>query len=98
MTTAVSDVRCRDAEVWQHYIEGLWLSGLRLEESTIFSWDVDSPICVDLSGRRVSGRCPRLRIYMEADKGGGDRLLPMTPDFAQYLMATPEGERGGRRG
>ncbi|MCE9546601.1 MAG: hypothetical protein K8T25_13925 [Planctomycetia bacterium] len=48
------------------------------------------PIMVDLSGRR-----PRLRIYAEADKGGQDRLLPMTPDFAEFLLKTPRVDRQG---
>lgn len=91
MTAAVPKVRRLDSSVWTNYIEGLWLSGLRLEESTIFSWDDDSPILADLSGRR-----PRLRIYLEADKGNEDRLLPMTPDFAEFLMAMPKSERKGR--
>lgn len=91
MTTAVPKIRPQDARVWQHYLEGLWLSGLRLEESTIFSWEIDSPICADLTGRH-----PRLRIYAEAEKGHEDRLLPMTPDFAEFLMATPEENRTGR--
>ena len=90
MLAAVPLIRPRDAATWQHYLEGLWLSGLRLEESLIFSWDADTPIVVDLSGRR-----PRLRIYAEADKGGQDRLLPMMPDFAEFLLKTPSVDRQG---
>ena len=37
----------------------------------------------------------RLRIYAEAEKGRRNRLLPMTPDFAAFLLATPESERHG---
>ena len=47
-------------------------------------------ITVDLSGRR-----PRLRIYAEAEKGHQDRLLPMTPDFAKFLLQTPKVARTG---
>jgi integrase len=90
MIAAVPAVRSQDAKVWVHYLMGLWLSGLRLEESTVLSWDEDAPISVDLSGRR-----PRLRIYAEAEKGHQDRLLPMTPDFAEFLQKTPKTKRHG---
>jgi integrase len=69
----------------------MWLSGLRLEESLVLSWDDDSLISLDLSGKR-----PRLRIYAEAEKGHRNRLLPMTPDFAEFLLAMPESERQGK--
>jgi integrase len=91
MSAAATIARPRDWQYWQHYLEGLWLSGLRLEESTVLSWGEDAEISVDFSGRR-----PRLRIYAEADKGQRDRLLPMTPDFAQFLLKTPIVERTGR--
>jgi len=51
----------------------------------------DAAICVDLSGKR-----PRLRIYAEAEKGHQDRLLPMTPDFAEFLLRTHPEQRQGR--
>ncbi len=37
MIATVPKVRSRDTDAWTHYLEGLWLSGLRLEESTIVS-------------------------------------------------------------
>ncbi len=83
-------VRPKDHAAWKRYLTGLWLSGLRLEESTVLSWDDDATIAVDLSGRH-----PRLRIYAEAEKGHQDRLLPVTPDFAEFLLATPTQERLG---
>ncbi len=82
--------RPHDSAVWVHYLEGLWLSGLRLEESLAVSWDPDASFFVDLSGRR-----PNFRIYGEAHKSGRDMLLPMTPDFAEFLQATPEDQRHG---
>ena len=90
MLRTVPDVRPHDALAWQHYLRALWLSGLRLEESLVLSWDEDAPISVDLSGRH-----PRLRIYSEAEKGHRDRLLPMTADFAAYLLATPDRDHHG---
>ncbi len=91
MVKAVPKVRPRDAKHWKRYLEGLWLSGLRLEESLILSWDEDAQISIDLTGKR-----PRLRIFAEAEKGNRDRLLPITPDFAEFLLTTPEADRQGR--
>jgi len=78
-------------ESWRHYLRGLWLSGLRLQESTNLYWDRQDRLCIDLSGRR-----PRLMIPGEFEKGGQDRRLPVTPDFAELLLATPPEERHGR--
>jgi integrase len=79
-------------ESWKHYLRGLWWSGLRLSESLVLLWDAEpGAIVVDFTGRR-----PMLRIPGEAEKGGKDRLLPMAPEFANFLAATPEAERHGR--
>jgi integrase len=91
MLKAVVKVRPNDKRTWRRYLRGLWLSGLRLEESLILSWDEDLPFSVDLTGRH-----PRFRIYAEAEKGRRDRLLPMTPDFSKFLLRTPEAQRHGR--
>ena len=48
----VPKVRPRDTAAWRHYLEGLWLSGLRLAESLVMSWEEDASISIDLSGRR----------------------------------------------
>jgi integrase len=80
-------------ESWKHYLLGLWLSGLRLSESLTLEWSGDKPgaIVVDFSHKR-----PMLRIPAEAEKGNKDRLLPMAPEFAEFLAATPEAKRRGR--
>ncbi|MBN2577647.1 MAG: tyrosine-type recombinase/integrase [Pirellulales bacterium] len=92
MMAAVPKVRPVDPEAWERFLRGLWLSGLRLNESLRLSWDFDAPFAVDLSGRR-----PVFRIKGEAQKSGQDQLLPMAPDFAQWLLETfPEAERAGR--
>ena len=88
---AVGDVRSDDIEIWRLYLRGLWLSGLRLTESVILSWDVESPFSIDLGGRR-----PRFRIEAGADKGNQDRFLPMTPDFAELILSTPRKDRDGK--
>lgn len=43
----------------------------------------------------LSGEHPMLQIPGELEKGNQDRLLPMAPEFAEFLLATPEAERTG---
>jgi len=78
------------APSWQHLLRGLWLSGLRRAEALDLSWDDPRHIMVRLSGRR-----PMLVILGECQKSGKDQLLPITPDFAAFLEATPEADRTG---
>ncbi len=78
------------APSWRHYLRGLYCSGLRLAESLELCWDVENKLCIDLSGKR-----PMLRIPAALEKGNTDRLLPMAPEFAEFLAATPEADRKG---
>jgi integrase len=78
-------------ESWRHYLTGLWLSGLRLAESLQLYWDRPDRLCIELGSRR-----PMLRIPAECEKGNRDRLLPITPDFAEWLLTTLEADRHGR--
>lgn len=78
------------APSWRHLLRGLWLSGLRLGEALNLSWDEPHKLHVVLNGRR-----PMLRIHAGLEKGNKDRLLPVTPDFAELLLATPQSERIG---
>lgn len=89
MLDAVPKVRPNDAELWQEYLEGLWLSGLRLSESLVLGWDPSARIQVNLNGK-----FPRMRIFSEAEKGNQDRLLPITPDFADFLNKVPDTGNG----
>jgi integrase len=91
LSDAVEKVRPGDAEDWRRFLKALWLSGLRLGEACQLSWDTDAPFSIDLSGRR-----PRFRIEGYSQKSGNDELLLMTPDFAEFLLATPESDRHGR--
>ena len=79
-----------DPDGWERYLRGLWLSGLRLGESLELSWDADAAFTVDLAGRH-----PMFRIYAEGQKSHRDQTLPMTPDFAEFLLATPPADRHG---
>ena len=78
------------APSWQHYLTGLWWSGLRLGKSLNLWWDRDDKLGVDLDGRR-----PMFRILTELEKGNQDRDLPMAPEFAEFLHAVPEVSRTG---
>ena len=92
MLAACDKVRPDDADAWKGYITGLWLSGLRLEEFSLLSWEPDSPFYIDLTGRR-----PVFIIRAEAQKSRRDEILPMMPDFAEWLESTfPERERAGK--
>ena len=75
---------------WRYYLRGLWLSGLRLEESLILYWDRPDRLHVDLTGRR-----PMMIIPRELEKGGQDRRLPILPDFFAFLLETPQVLRHG---
>ena len=79
------------APSWQHYLRGLWWSGLRLAESLELYWDQDNKLCVDLSGKNAM-----LRIPAALEKGNEDRLLPMAPEFVEFLLEIPQSERVGR--
>lgn len=83
-------IAAADVDAWKFFLRGLWWSGLRLEESLNLHWSTDTGLSVDLSGRR-----PMLRIPGEYEKGNQDRLLPMAPEFAEFLLAVPQADRTG---
>lgn len=72
---------------WEFYLRGMWLSGLRLEESLDFWWDREDKLHL------FNGM---LRIHGEDEKGNLDRLLPLTPDFVELLESVPKAQRTGR--
>ena len=78
------------AESWDHLLRGLWWSGLRLEESLNLTWDLPDTIRIDLTGRYVM-----LRIGAGNEKGHRDRLYPVSPEFADMVLAVPESDRAG---
>jgi integrase len=79
------------APSWRFFLRGLWLSGLRLDESLELWWDRDDRLSLDFSGR-----FPMLQITAESEKGHQDRLLPITPDFAEFIDAIPDDQRMDR--
>lgn len=86
----VPKVRKRQPKRWRRLLRGLWLSGLRLSEALCLSWDPNAPISVSLDGKY-----PALRICAEAEKAHRDRLLPIAPEFAEFLLAVPSERRHG---
>jgi integrase len=90
MLDTVPKVRKLEPAKWQRLLRGLWLSGLRLGEALQLSWDGDADITV-----RLDGKYPRLRLLAEGHKAHRDQLLPITPDFAEFLLSTPVAERHG---
>lgn len=75
---------------WRYYLTGLYLSGLRLEESLRFTWDDPREIHV------LSLNLNRPRIQMPYQKSGRDDGLPLATDFAFFLSETPHEKRKGR--
>ena len=69
------------ADSWQCYLQGMWWSGLRLTESLELYWDDDGKLCVAFIEKE-----PLLRIPAELEKGNKDRLQPIAPEFADFLM------------
>ncbi len=92
MLAEVADVCGQPAETsWQHLLNGLWLSGLRIGEAVELYWDrVDKLHIYGLDRRR-----PKMRIIDELEKGHQDRLLAITPDFVNFLRSTPDIHRHG---
>jgi integrase len=76
------------ARSWRHLLRGLWYSGLRLNEAFHLTWDDPNQLSIDLAGQH-----PFLTIPIEHDKGHRERRMPLTPDFARFLLRTPEAER-----
>jgi len=75
---------------WKRLLRGLWTSGLRLGEAMTLHWSRHDRLGVDLEARY-----PMLRIPAALEKGNRERILPMAPEFAEFLLATPEAERHG---
>ncbi len=91
LAAVVSVVGEAKAADWCHYLLGLWLSGLRLEESLDLWWDRPDKIVPVFP---KDGQ-PLFQVHGELEKGHTDRLLPMAPEFALMLRQVPESERTG---
>jgi integrase len=90
LIAAVKEVRPDDHVVYEHFIRGLRLSGLRIDEAEKLDWE-RGPVKLDLDG----GRHPRILLGVEGHKGRRNEILPVTPDFAEFIATTPILERKG---
>jgi len=90
LTTVAAIVGEERASSWRHLIEGLWWSGLRLGEALELSWDRDDKLRPVLTHER-----PLLHIPAELEKGHKDRLIPLAPEFAEFLQKTHATLRAG---
>ncbi len=90
MAAAVAKARPQDAPQWARFIEGLWLSGLRLSEALSLTWDQDGLFCVHLGEKR-----PVFLIRADGQKSGKAETCPIAPDFGAWLLSVPEVERMG---
>ncbi len=75
---------------YERMARGLWLTGLRLEESMELSWDTSHGFHVIVTKDRM-----QLRIPDWAEKGHEDRVFPLPPDAVEFLAAVPDAERVG---
>lgn len=91
MLSKVPKVKQTDSDQVVRLLHGLWLSGLRISEAIRLSWDCDTPISVDLSGKH-----PAIRFKRGSQKSKRGEVAPMTPDFGKFLLKIPESERTGR--
>lgn len=84
MQAAVHQVFPKTVQPWQEYLEALYLSGLRLEESLILSWSPKSNFAIVRSAGRLY-----YRIFAAGQKSRTDQLLPIAPEFAAWLESHP---------
>ncbi len=92
LLTRTPERRRAEIRTWRRFIIGLWLSGLRLNEAIQLTWDdLDSPISIITSEKH-----PLLNINHDGQKSKEAQLLPLTPDFAHWILRkTPEAQRVG---
>lgn len=73
-----------DSEPLRRLIEGLWLSGLRISEACKLSWNRREPFSIDATGQDYT-----IKIAKGADKSKKERVLPLAPDFQDWLRLHP---------
>lgn len=78
-------------EPWRFYRRGMWSSGVRLSASMELHWYDTTKLCVvDLDKAH-----PMLHKLVELEKRNEDRILPMAPEFAEFLRAVPASQQVG---
>lgn len=91
MLAAVDEVIPAYAAEWKHYLNGLWLSGLRRSESIRLSWTAGDGFEI-----LQSDLFWKFRIRPNNQKNRKGQICVMTPDFVEWLQkSTPNDERKG---
>lgn len=91
MLAAVDEVIPEYADSWKHYLNGLWMSGLRRSESMRLSWDANEGFAI-----YQTDVFWKFRIRASHQKNRKGQLCVMTPDFAEWLQqVTPVASRTG---
>ena len=91
LTKTASVVGSEAASSWQRFLNGLWLSGLRISEAVGLSWDPDAKVSVCMDNK-----APCFRFRVGGQKSGRCEMVPMAPDFSELLLAIPDHSRHGR--
>lgn len=77
---------------WKRLLEGLWLTGLRLQEALDLDWtDRNCIRPINLEGSH-----PLLSFPAHMQKNGKDQLVPLTPEAVKFLRKTPNIKREGK--
>lgn len=79
------------ADSWEQFLRGLWLSGLRLSEALSLTWDNEDDLRVEVA----SDGYTMLAIPAERQKSHRDELLPIAPEFRDFLADVPFEDRSG---
>ena len=85
-------VGAKHSDTWEWNCEALWRSGFRLGETFSFYWE---PTYGAHWVQGLDTDRPQIVISAESEKGRMDRVIPVTPDFAELLRSVPEKDREG---
>lgn len=83
--------KCPDGAV-RFFVEFIWWSGLRIDETFNLSWD-SCPDCLVVDFSQVY---PMFLVPASGEKGNTERLLPMAPEASGMLSGVPHADRTGK--
>ena len=78
-------------DAWEHFLTGLWWSGLRLSEALRLSWDASEDVSVVIISDRAA-----FQFRASGQKARRADIVPCAPEFSKMLTQTPKGQRRGR--
>lgn len=82
-------VRPHDHQQWDRFIQGLWHSGLRVDELRRLSWDLSAELAID-----TTHEIPLIRMQAGGHKARRDEYQPITPDFWKLIELPPPDRQG----